>query len=84
MIYTMLDNRDQALKFYEMALQYLNKSLFLRKKNNQAIEGANHYFNLGTCYMKLNRQDSALVFFQEALKTSRESNELFINFLPCF
>ncbi|MEZ4772570.1 MAG: tetratricopeptide repeat protein [Bacteroidia bacterium] len=58
---------------YPMALQFLQESYTLKKTIGQAVS-PQHFYDLGFCYGKLERQDSAELYFQNALLSARETN----------
>ncbi|WMX12073.1 tetratricopeptide repeat-containing sensor histidine kinase [Aureispira sp. CCB-E] len=58
-------------KLFDQALIYFNKSIALKKKNKQDNLLGNTYFNLGTTYRDLAKQDSALYFYELALKNAK-------------
>ncbi|MCB0522740.1 MAG: tetratricopeptide repeat protein [Saprospiraceae bacterium] len=58
---------------YRMALQFLQESYTLKKNIGQAVS-PQHFYDLGFCYGKLEHQDSAELFFQNALRSARETN----------
>ncbi|MCB0663439.1 MAG: tetratricopeptide repeat protein, partial [Saprospiraceae bacterium] len=60
---------------YPTALRYLQESYTLKKAIGQAI-GAQHFYDLGFCYDILENRDSALYFFQIALESARETNNV--------
>ncbi|WP_339713299.1 tetratricopeptide repeat protein [uncultured Kriegella sp.] len=60
-IHNHLKNYDQALGFHKQALE-------LGKLNDVKNENSNHYNNLAIVYKNLGQQDSAIVYYNQALK----------------
>ena len=58
---------------YREALQFLQESFALKNAIGQTVS-SQHFYELGYCYGQLDRQDSALVFLQDALHVGRETN----------
>jgi len=65
----------EELGSYNKAQEYLKLALVYAKKNNNPYNLATTYSNLGNYNITINRPDSALYFFNKALKIDEEAND---------
>ncbi|MBL4648827.1 MAG: tetratricopeptide repeat-containing sensor histidine kinase [Aureispira sp.] len=60
------------IKRFDLALSYYKKAIDFKKNNKQDKSLGNTYFNLGTVYKDLSKNDSALYFYELALDKAME------------
>jgi len=75
LIYDCMGYINRNFKLYESALVYFHFTLPLRLKNGKHIETAGTLNLTGDVFYDLQKYDSALYYYREALKYAEKSNE---------
>jgi len=74
--YKMIAYTHSDMKQYEMALINYKKSLEYFQQTNYIDETIKRYFNVGFCYGKLNRDDSAMFYYQTFISEADKHLEI--------
>lgn len=70
-VYKNLGNAYKSKKDFLEALRYFQKAIPIIRKSKKSPAGeiASHQFDIGHCYLSMNQQDSAFVYYQKSLAT---------------